>query len=274
MSHPPPEALTQPQRPRILLTNDDGVRAEGIAAMYRRLVDFGEVRVVAPETVQSATGHGVTLHYPLLTQKAKIADTDATGIAVDGRPADCVKLALTHLTPDIDLVISGINQGANVGVDVFYSGTVAAAVEAAFLGRPAIAVSHHLSEKVTTSFDWAAVLAMRVIRPLWSAGQPKPGQVININIPALPEGREPAGVKVVPQCIRPWADEYERRLDPEGREYFWNKARFTLARSEGANDVVALREGFITLTPLHFDLTARERLDNLWRAVGESPPRA
>jgi 5'-nucleotidase len=235
--------------------------------MYRALRAFGDVRVVAPETVQSATGHGVTLHYPLLTQKAALAGTDVVGIAVDGRPADCVKLALTHLTPGIDLVVSGINQGANVGVDVFYSGTVAAAVEGAFLGKPAIAVSHHLSERIKTSFDWAAKLALRVIAQLWERGEPRPGQVININIPALEEGKEPAGVKVVPQCVRPWPDEYERRLDPEGREYFWNRAKFTLARSEGDNDVVALREGHITLTPLHFDLTARERLDNLWRAI-------
>lgn len=255
------------QRPRILLTNDDGLRAEGIAAMYRGLVSFGDVSVVAPESVQSATGHGVTLHYPLLTRKVNLADSDAVGIAVDGRPADCVKLALTQLTPDVELVVSGINMGANVGVDVFYSGTVAAAVEGAFLGKPAIAVSHHLSERVQTSFDWAAALAMRVISGLWSAGEPRPGQVINVNIPALADGEEPSGVKVVPQCIRPWADRYERRLDPEGREYFWNTAKFSLARSEGENDVVALRERFITVTPLHFDLTARERIDNLWRAL-------
>ena len=123
-----------PLRPRILLTNDDGIRSEGIAAMYRQLVRFGEIRVVAPETVQSATGHGVTLHNPLLTKKVPLADTDAVGTAVEGRPADCVKLAISQLTPDVDLVVSGINMGANVGVDVFYSGTVAAAVEGAFLG--------------------------------------------------------------------------------------------------------------------------------------------
>ncbi len=255
------------RRPRVLLTNDDGIRAEGIAAMYRQLTGFGDVRVVAPETVQSATGHGVTLHNPLLTRRVSLADSDETGIAVDGRPADCVKLALSHFTPDVELVISGINQGANVGVDVFYSGTVAAAVEGAFLGKPAIAVSHHLSEEVETSYDWAAALAMRVIRRLWASGEPKAGQVVNINVPSLPEGQEPAGVKVVPQCIRPWSDQYERRHSPEGREYFWNAAKFTLSRSEGENDVVALRERFITVTPLHFDLTARERLEDLWRAI-------
>ena len=258
---------SQPRGPRILLTNDDGVRAEGIAALYRHLSRFGQVSVVAPETVQSATGHGVTLHYPLLTQKVKLADSDAIGIAVDGRPADCVKLALSQLAPDVELVVSGINMGANVGVDVFYSGTVAAAVEGAFLGKPAIAVSHHLGESVQADYDWAATLAMRVISQLWRGGEPKPGQVININIPSLGRGEEPAGVKVVPQCIRPWADRYERRLDPGGREYFWNAAKFTLARSEGDNDVVALRERYITVTPLHFDLTARERLDNLWRVL-------
>lgn len=263
---------TLPRRPRILLTNDDGIRAEGIAAMHRQLIEFGEVRVVAPETVQSATGHGVTLHNPLLTRRVSLADSPETGIAVDGRPADCVKLALAHLVPGVELVISGINQGANVGVDVFYSGTVAAAVEGAFLGKPAIAVSHHLSEEIETSYDWAAALAMRVIRQLWRAGEPRPGQVININVPSLAEGAEPAGVKVVPQCVRPWSDQYERRQSPEGREYFWNAAKFTLSRSEGENDVVALREGYITVTPLQFDLTARQRLESLWRAIAPPVP--
>ena len=259
--------MDHPTRPRILLTNDDGLRAEGIAAMYRKLAEFGDVEVVAPETVQSATGHGVTLHYPLLTKRERLAGLEVVGTTVDGRPADCVKLAISQLTPEVDLVVSGINMGANVGVDVFYSGTVAAAVEGAFLGKAAIAVSHHLTERVKTSYDWAATLAMRVIAQLWQHGQPRPGQVINVNIPALADGEEPAGVKVVSQCVRPWSDKYERRLDPDGRPYYWNMAKFTLARSEGENDVVALRERYITVTPLHFDLTARERLDNLWRAL-------
>lgn len=238
--------------------------------MYRALAEEPSlsVRTIAPETAQSATGHGVTLHLPLLTQQVKLADIDATGIAVDGRPADCVKLALSEIAPEAELVISGINHGANVGVDVFYSGTVAAAVEGAFLGRRAIAVSMHLRPEMEQRFDWAAALAMRAIRRLLEAGLPAPGNVVNINIPALANGEEPAGIMVVPQCICTWPDSFERRQDPNGRDYFWNTAKFNLARSEGETDVVALREGFITVTPLHFDLTDRDRLAPLTRALG------
>src|SRR5262249_20143736 len=129
---------------RILLTNDDGITAPGLVAIYRELVNLGEVHVVAPESVQSASGHGITLKSPLLTSQVNVDDV-FTGIAVDGRPADCVKLAINQILPAApDLVISGINSGANVGINVIYSGTVAAAIEAAFLGVPSIAFSLYL----------------------------------------------------------------------------------------------------------------------------------
>ena len=136
----------------ILLTNDDGINAPGIVAMYRELVKLGEVHVVAPETVQSATGHGITITTPLLTSQVTVENA-FTGIAVDGRPADCVKLAVAQLLPrQPDLVVSGMNAGANVGINVIYSGTVAAAIEAAFLGLPAIAVSLYLRSDVPTDY--------------------------------------------------------------------------------------------------------------------------
>src|SRR5215212_6903919 len=147
----------------ILLTNDDGIMAPGIVAMYRELTKLGDVHVVAPETVQSATGHGITLTSPLLTSRVTIENA-FTGTAVDGRPADCVKLAVAQLLPrEPDLVVSGMNAGANVGVNVIYSGTVAAAIEAAFLGLPAIAVSLHLRSDVQTDYDRAAGYAVRTI---------------------------------------------------------------------------------------------------------------
>src|SRR5215213_6923366 len=136
----------------ILLTNDDGIMAPGIVAMYRELTQLGDVTVVAPETVQSATGHGITLTAPLLTSKV-IVENGFTGTAVDGRPADCVKLAVNQLLPRLpDLVVSGINSGANVGINVIYSGTVAAAIEAAFLGLPSIAVSLMLKNDVDVDY--------------------------------------------------------------------------------------------------------------------------
>src|SRR5215213_1411908 len=154
----------------ILLTNDDGIRAPGLVALYRELVKLGEVHVVAPETVQSATGHGITLDTPLLTDRVTVEGA-FTGVAVDGRPADCVKLAVSKILPRMpDLVVSGMNSGANVGINVLYSGTVAAAIEAAFLGLPSIAVSLYLRREVPINYARACGFARRVIEQMLAAG--------------------------------------------------------------------------------------------------------
>src|SRR5688572_358583 len=168
----------------ILLTNDDGIMAPGIVAMYRELVKLGDVHVVAPETVQSATGHGITITAPLLTSRVTIENA-FTGTAVDGRPADCVKLAVAQMLPrEPDLVVSGMNAGANVGINVIYSGTVAAAIEAAFLGLPSIAVSLYLRSDVPTNFKKAAKIGGEVVGQIWKAGI-RPGQIVSVNIPAV-----------------------------------------------------------------------------------------
>jgi 5'-nucleotidase len=242
---------------RILLTNDDGIMAPGIVAMYRHLVQLGDVTVVAPETVQSATGHGITLTTPLLTSRVTVENA-FTGTAVDGRPADCVKLAIAQLLPEPpDLVVSGMNSGANVGINVLYSGTVAAAIEAAFLGLPAIAVSLHLHRDVPTDYARAAGYGLEAIRATLAAGL-KRGEVANINVPAMPAGQRPRGIKVVRQCTRPFIDTYERRTDPRGREYFWNSSVFSLGETEDDTDVAAIRDKYISVTPLQFDLTEHE----------------
>lgn len=238
----------------ILLTNDDGIMAAGLVAAYRELRTLGEVQVVAPETVQSATGHGITLSTPLLTSRVTVG-SDFTGTAVAGRPADCVKLAVAQLVArPPDLVVSGINSGANVGINVLYSGTVAAAIEAAFLGLPSIALSLHLKEEIEIDYAQAARHSRRVIEQILARGL-RGGQCISVNIPALESGEEPAGVRVVRQCVRPWEDTYERRRDPKGRDYFWNTSRFTLGPTDDDTDVAALRDKYITLTPLQFDMT-------------------
>src|SRR6187402_1288927 len=189
----------------ILLTNDDGIMAPGLVAMWRELVKLGEVHVVAPETVQSATGHGITLTTPLLTNKVTV-ENGFTGIAVDGRPADCVKLAVAKLLPRTpDLVISGMNSGANVGINVIYSGTVAAAIEAAFLGLPSIAVSLYLRNEIPTNFAKSAKIGGDVVEHIWNVGL-RPGQIVSVNIPALQADEHPTGVRVVRQCTRPWPD--------------------------------------------------------------------
>src|SRR5688500_17061905 len=154
----------------ILLTNDDGITAPGLVAMYRHLTDMGDVHVVAPETVQSATGHGITLSQPLRTSRVEV-EIAFVGTAVAGSPADCVKLAISQLLPrQPDLVISGINSGANVGINVIYSGTVAAAIEAAFLGVPSIALSLYLRNDVPTDYARAAMWSRNVIEQTLAAG--------------------------------------------------------------------------------------------------------
>jgi 5'-nucleotidase len=243
----------------ILLTNDDGITAPGILAAYHALKTIGEVHVVAPETVQSAAGHGITLSKPLLTSKVYI-DEGVIGTAVDGRPADCVKLAVSQILPrQPDLVVSGINSGANTGINVIYSGTVAAAIEAAFLGLPSIALSQFLKGDVPTDYARAAQWSLGVIKTLLDKGLSR-GQVASVNFPALPPGQEPVATTFCRQCTRPWADTYDRRLDPRGRAYYWNSSVFTLGDTESDTDVAFLRDGHITVTPLQFDMTQHDLL--------------
>jgi 5'-nucleotidase len=244
----------------ILLTNDDGISAPGLVALFRELKEMGEVHVVAPASVQSAAGHGITLSSPLLTSRVTVADT-FTGTAVEGRPADCVKLAVSQLLPKTpDLVVSGMNSGANVGINVIYSGTVAAAIEAAFLGLPSLAVSLHLGSEAPTDYPRGAKFAAQTIRQILEVGL-KGGQVLSINIPNLKPDESPRGTRIVRQCTRAWTDTYERRKDPRGREYFWNSSVFTLGATEPDTDVAALRDHYITVTPLQFDLTDQSLLE-------------
>jgi 5'-nucleotidase len=248
---------------RILLTNDDGIMAPGIVALYRELVKLGDVTVVAPEQVQSATGHGITLTTPLLTSTVTVENA-YTGTAVDGRPADCVKLAIGQLLPQRpDLVVSGMNSGANVGINVIYSGTVAAAIEAAFLGLPSIAISLHLASDVPADYRRASAFALDAIRQVLAAGI-NGGEVININVPALRADQSPAGMKVVRQCTRAFIDTYDRRTDPRGRDYFWNSTIYRLGETDEDTDVAALRDKYICITPLQFDLTRQDVIDR-WR---------
>lgn len=248
----------------ILLTNDDGIMAPGIVALYRQLVALGEVHVVAPETVQSATGHGITIHSPLLTSRVTVENA-YTGIAVAGRPADCVKLAVAELLPRMpDLVVSGMNSGVNTGINVIYSGTVAAAIEAAFLGLPSIAVSLHLRDDIETDYAGAAGHAVQTIRQILAAGLNK-GQCVSVNLPALSAGQKPRGIRVVRQCTRAWGDTYDRRKDPKGRDYYWNSSIFKLETPDEDSDVAAVRDGYITVTPLQFDLTDYDVLQQ-WAA--------
>jgi 5'-nucleotidase len=248
---------------QILLTNDDGIYAPGIRALRRQLVRIGDVTVVAPATEQSGVGHSITIQTPLVIEEAYDDDVPV-GWLVEGSPADCVKLACLELMErPPDLVVSGINMGSNAGINVLYSGTVAAAIEGAFFGLRSIALSLEYSEN--PDFDLAAQLAIRVIAQILEH-DPTPGSLFNVNLPELRDG-EPAGVRVVPQGVVRYHEGFERRVDPRGRVYFWSKVEMVPRPHEGETDLTALGARFITITPLRFDLTDRTMLEhmNLWK---------
>jgi 5'-nucleotidase len=245
---------------RILVTNDDGILAPGLAALAEALRPLGEVEVVAPESGQSGTAHSITFLAPLLCERISVAGKEF-GWSVDGSPADCVKLAVMELcSARPDLVVSGINAGSNRGVDVIYSGTVAAAIEAAFIGIPSLAISLEASNGF--DFERAGVYARQTVARAIELGI-SPGTVLNVNLPRLDQG-PPRGVRVVGQSTAPWTDTYDRRTDPRGRTYFWLKGELPReVREEQESDLAALRAGYITITPLQYDLTQYSQLEYL-----------
>jgi 5'-nucleotidase len=243
---------------RILVTNDDGIFAPGLVALRQVAALAGEVCVVAPTTAQSAVGHAITLTDPVRARQVDLGD-GTTGTSVEGRPADCVKLALLELMPRRpDLVVSGVNLGLNSGINVLYSGTVAAAVEGAFFGVPAVAVSIEDADRV--DFPQAARLAWRVIEQWW-ARQERP-ILLNINIPDLTPG-PPRGVRVVQQSLKGWREGWDRRLDPRGRTYYWMTGDREPEDEGVASDVASLAQRYVTVTPLRFDLTDHRRMADM-----------
>jgi 5'-nucleotidase len=269
---------------KILLTNDDGIRAPGIVALHDALTSsdapFGKplgsvVYPIAPLTVQSATGHGLTVHTPLMVSEERVSER-MQGVAVDGRPADCVKLAVANLWPDRfgpgsgpDLVISGMNAGANVGINVIYSGTVAAALEAAFLGIPAIAVSLHMGS-AKPDFALAARHARRAIEHVIERGLPDRHACLSINIPVTELGA-PASrtgsypIRVCPMNTHGLNDKYEKRVSPGGEVYYWSAGNgLDFRTTNDGSDVQEIWNRSITVTPLRYDLTKKSVLEG-WR---------
>ncbi|MGP1347364.1 MAG: 5'/3'-nucleotidase SurE [Phycisphaerales bacterium] len=274
---------------RILITNDDGIRAPGIVALYRAIADpdnqFGgpiadTVHVVAPLTVQSATSHGVTYAEPIMTSVESVAGA-FEGDAVDGRPADCVKLAIANLWPERfgegqkpDLVLSGINSGANVGINVIYSGTVAAAIEAAFLGIPSIALSLHIGTG-RPDYTRAARHARRVVETIIASGIGQgralsPHACLNVNIPicddqAKPQTPDHPEIVVCPMNTHGLIDRYEKRSSPIGEPYYWASGHgLDFRAADDGTDVDIIFQRKIALTPLRYDLTRMTDLDR-WR---------
>lgn len=243
----------------ILLTNDDGIYAPGLAALHQELQQLGEVAVVAPESEQSAVGHAISLMTPLRVKKVALAG-GVVGWAVSGTPADCVKIALAELLPaPPELVVSGINLGPNVGINVLYSGTVSAATEAAILGVRAMAVSLNTYKEV--DFAMAARLTRKLLTQLqdW----PLPAKVcLNINLPALPPERI-KGVRLTRQNTGRLVEHFQRRVDPREHVYYWLAEINERRDPEPETDYGALEAGYISITPIHHDLTHYPSLKTL-----------
>jgi 5'-nucleotidase len=245
-----------------LLTNDDGVYAPGLRALRLELKKLGDVTVVAPVGEQSAVGHSITLLTPLLVQEVLDENSQPMGWAVEGRPADCVKLALLELLPEPpDLIVSGLNAGSNSGINVLYSGTVAAAIEGAFFGHTSIAVSLEYTKPKPLDFPRAARLAGSVIEQILQHPI-SAGTLLNINIPSLDKGSI-KGVRTVPQNLTVFKESFDRRIDPRGRVYFWTNPDFHCPDPGPDSDVTALNEGYITVTPLQYNLTHFGMLETL-----------
>ena len=271
---------------RILLSNDDGVDAPGLAALREAVDDMGDVEVVAPASPQSAAGHAITLTQPLTVRKVKLRGGAYDALSVDGRPADCVRLAIRKLLDrQVDLVIAGINAGANVGVNVFYSGTVAAAAEAAMLGIPAVAMSAVVADRPNlpavgkqaslAGFAAIARLCRWVLGELVEAGLAS-GDLINVNIPPLGgpgESGAPHGVVVVPQSTAEIEDAYHLEAVAGGLDSFRLSDNYRFSADQANTDVVRLAEGYVTVTPLHVDMTNHDRLGALARRKWPTCPK-
>lgn len=245
---------------KILVTNDDGIDSPGIYALVHALRNIGHVTVVAPDRQQSAVGHALTVSSPLRAVPFH-RDGEMFGYAINGTPADCVKLGISSLlTAKPDLVVSGINHGANTSINILYSGTVSAATEAMMMGIPAIAVSltsFSYEADMSGAAEYAALLAGQIS----SYNLPK-GTLLNVNVPAIPAGLL-KGMRFTQLSKSMWEDKYEKRYDPMEREYYWIRGTYHTIEADGTTDDGAVGEGYVSVTPIHYQLTDTHTLQTL-----------
>ncbi|MCI0184266.1 MAG: 5'/3'-nucleotidase SurE [Acidibacillus sp.] len=243
---------------RVLITNDDGIHASGIQSLAKHFSSFSTVTVVAPDRQQSATSHSITLHKPLHVDEVRMG-ANIRAFQVNGTPADCVKLALGALCNEPpDLVLSGVNSGANLGLDIVYSGTASAAGEAVLQGYPAIALS-----VTKPPFDYTASVQIATIlaHKLMQHGVPS-DTYLNVNVPPLPY-EELQGIVITRIGVRKYKNAYEQRIDPLGRTYYWQAGQIVKVHNEPDTDVHAIEAGKVSVTPVHFDFTNGQSLVTL-----------
>ncbi|MDF2547891.1 MAG: surE [Anaerosolibacter sp.] len=245
---------------RILVTNDDGIYAEGIYKLASALEKVGEVWVVAPDRQRSATGHAITMHDPLRAEKVNLFDKSFPAWSINGTPTDCVKLAIEALMDKKpDIVFSGINKGPNMGTDVLYSGTVSAAIEAAILGIPAVAVS--LADHENVNYEYAAEFSASIVDKVLSNPLP-PDTLLNINVPNCSK-ENLNGVKITTLGVRKYKNAFIERIDPRGQVYYWLGGEIVDYHNEEGTDIHSVQNNHISITPIHFDLTKFDLIEKL-----------
>lgn len=243
----------------IILTNDDGINAPGIRAMWEEMSVLEDVLIIAPETEQSAVGHAITLSNPLKVREVKEGGK-RIGYAVNGTPADCVKIAVTEILDEAPkLVLSGVNQGGNLGTCAIYSGTVSAATEAAILGLPAMAVS--LDSWESQDFSAATEFVRYFYPTLIKNGLPE-GVSLNVNVPAIPRDQI-KGAVVTRQGKSRVIETFDKRVDPRNNAYYWLAGEMVFKEAEPGTDTEMVAENYISITPIHFDLTNFPALEKL-----------
>ena len=253
--------MLQAKRPLILVTNDDGITAPGIRTLIALMQEIGDVVVVAPDKPQSAMGHAITINNVLHLNKISAANAVVQEYSCSGTPADCVKLAVNEvLERKPDLCVSGINHGSNSAINVIYSGTMSAALEAGIEGLPAIGFS--LSDlDWNANFEHSKPFVRKMALMVLEHGLPK-GVVLNVNIPKLEE-KDIKGIKICRQADATWVEKFDKRKTPFGKEYFWLAGEFVNRDLGEDTDEWALANGYVSVVPVQFDLTAHAAIDRL-----------
>ncbi len=250
-----------PKRPLILVTNDDGITAPGIRALISVMNEIGEVVVLAPDSPQSGMGHAITLDSTIYCDEVTIDEGKQKEYRCSGTPADCVKMAISEiLNRRPDLVVSGINHGSNSSINVIYSGTMSAAIEAGIEGIPAIGFSL-LDYAWSANFEPVKDEVKKIAINVLEKGLPD-GVVLNVNFPNL-DGQPFKGVKVCRQARANWVEEFDKRTNPQGKEYYWLTGKFVKMDEGKDTDDWALEEGYVSVVPVHFDLTAHDFMQSL-----------
>ena len=244
----------------ILITNDDGIYAEGILELAKAMKEIANVYVVAPDSQKSAVGHAITVHNPVMLKNAFI-DDDIKAYAISGTPADCVKVGIEGLFSDVDfdLVLSGINNGPNLGTDVIYSGTVSAAIEGLVQNKPAIAVSYDDFNVSKEIYKEASKYVVNIVKSLKDNLNMLNDCILNVNIPKT----EIKGFKVTTLGDRKYDNALEERVSPYGYRYFWIGGQVKKLEQDESSDIKALEEGYISLTPVNIDMTNMKKVEVL-----------